>query len=292
MKSLNFIYILLLSTLIVWFACDKNPSAPEYQKEIAIYGYLWGNEPLDAERAILISWSQPISSYYDLNKAAISNAKVSLRDMTNDIEYSLEDAPERPGFYFNDMLIIHPKTIYKLTVEVEEKVITATTTVPPELKLTTKLLPDTVNIEKRDDLGIRKPIFLDCEDVDRLVVVDMFCNEAYENAEYINPFADNHKFPDTQEEYDGGKNAEPRHIMAFAKCKEFGTDLYQGEPVIFWYHSMIVFYGSNTLQVMAIDDNYHRFLYSEHPELNGGILGGIGVFGSLMGERYELRIVK
>jgi len=51
---------------------------------------------------------------------------------------------------------------------------------------------------------------------------------------------------------------------------------------------MIVFRRSNTMQVLAIDDNYHNFLYTEHPEFNGGINGGIGVFGSVCGESFEL----
>jgi len=32
---------------------------------------------------------------------------------------------------------------------------------------------------------------------------------------------------------------------------------------------------------LAIDENYHNFLHKEHPELNGGVNGGIGVFGSV-----------
>ena len=39
-----------------------------------------------------------------------------------------------------------------------------------------------------------------------------------------------------------------------------------------------------------IDDNFHNYLYKEHAELNGGIEGGIGVFGSVCGFKYDLLV--
>ena len=56
---------------------------------------------------------------------------------------------------------------------------------------------------------------------------------------------------------------------------------------------MIQFYGSYTIQILAIDENFHNFLTnSEYPEKRGGINGGIGVFASVSGETYHLNIVK
>lgn len=282
----------VFALLFLCVACDENPSEPDYQKEIALFGYLRGNEPLNSANAIMIAYSQPITDYYELEKAAITGANVTLTDASNNQIYKLNDTAEKPGFYFNDSLMIRVKTTYHLRVEIDDKVVTASTTVPPALTIETELSKDSVTQAYRENLGKTKPIYIDCESTDQIVLVDMFCNELWQNAEYVSPFHENHKYPDDQEEYDSGRNGEPRHIMAFARLKDFVSAVYPDQYVIFWYSSMIVFYGSYTLQVLAIDDNYHKFLYAEHPELNSGIDGGIGVFGSLVSERYELMILK
>ena len=184
----------------------------------------------------------------------------------------------RPGFYYHEEFFIKPNATYQLTVEIEDDLVTATTIVPSLLTLETKLDTAAVNYVYRDNLGFEKPVKLFCENEEQIIYVDMFCNEVWQKAEYLDSFG-SHAKPENQEEYDQGKNAEPRHIQAFMRLKDLETSFYPNEYVIFWYHSMIVFYGSNTMQILAIDANYHNYLHKEHPELNGGIIGGIGVFG-------------
>ena len=62
--------------------------------------------------------------------------------------------------------------------------------------------------------------------------------------------------------------------------------------LIDWYSSMIVFYGSYTMQVLAIDENYTNYLFSEYPVYSGGIEGGLGVFASVTGKKYHLNVMK
>ena len=279
-----------ITVLSVVYSCNENPAKPDYQKEICVFGYLWGNERLTDDHAIMITFSQPITDYYDLTDAAVTGAVVTITD-PDSVVYVLNDT-WRPGFYFNDSLLIKPKTTYSIRVEINGEIVTASTTVPPLLTINTELRKDSINYVARENLGYEKPIYLDCELEDQIILVDMFCNEDYENAEYIKPFNDEHKFPDNQEEYDGGNNGEPRHIQAIVPYKDLVSDEFPGQYVVYWYHSMIVFYGSNTMQALAIDDNYHNFLYTEHPEFNGGINGGIGVFGSVCGENFELMVLK
>ena len=287
-------YILLTIIMLTFlFGCSNNPADPNYQKEISVFGYLWGNKRLTIDHAIFISYSQPITDYYDLNEAAIHNAVVKITESSTKDVYILNDTPEKPGFFFNDSLQIKPNTTYQLQVEVDGKIATASTTVPPILVIETELFEsDTVNNVIRTNLGYEKPVYLNCESENQIIVVDMFCNEPYDNAEYIYPFHDEHKFPEDQEEYDGGVNGEPRRIQALVPYQDLISDEYPGEHVVYWYSSMIVFYGSNTMQVLAIDDNYHKFIYSEHPEFSGGINGGIGVFGSVCGKIFELMVNK
>jgi len=285
-------YLIIALILLSLFGCEKNPTTPEYQKEVAIFGYLWCNKPITADRAIMITYTQPIDAYYDLDQAAIQEAKVTITEVNSGKLYELEDS-DKPGFYFNDSLIAKPKTTYVLEIVVADTIVTAMTTVPPTLAIQTELSTDKVDSVYHDNLSKEKPIFIDCESEEQIIVVDVYCNESWENAEYINPFWGRDR-PEEREEYGGQDgNSEPRHIVAVAKFKELFSTKFPGRNVIDWYSSMIGFYGSYMLQVLAIDDNYYNFINkNEYPELQSGVNGGIGVFGSVSGETFRLHILK
>lgn len=290
-KIRNRLIVLAFGLMALLYGCQKNPGTPEYQKEITIFGYLWGNKPLSSDHAIMIAYTQPVSEYYELDKALIQGASVTLTETSTGRIYTLNDSPQRSGFYFNDGLLVQPKTTYNLEVRVDGEVVTASTTVPPVLKITTDLSKDSINYVYQKNLSRQKPIYLEGESPDQIVLVDMHCNESYKDAEYIEPFQ-NHKYPTDQEEYDGGRDGEPRHISAMGRLKEFVSEEYPGQYVVFWYSSMIAFFGSYTMQVIALDDNYHKFIYTEHPEYNSGIHGGLGIFGSVSGEVFQFVVLK
>ena len=291
MRAAIGLMLIVLALVLLPSGCEKNPGAPNYQKEITVFGYLWGNDTLNAERAIMIAYTQPVLARYDLENAAIRGASVTLTETSTGHVYTLSESTQKPGFYFNDNLVVQPKTTYNLEVRADGKVVTASTTVPPILKLTTVLSPDHVNSAYQQNLSRDKPIFLEGEFPDQIVLVDVYCQEPYWNAEYTESFGGG-RHPRNEEEYDGGVDGEPRHIRAMARLGELVSDDYPGQYVVNWYSSMIVFYGSNTMQVLAIDDNFHRFLYTEHPVYSGGVNGGLGVFGSVCGETYQLMILK
>ncbi len=290
-------YKLLLFILFSVFAiilisgCEKNPSEPDFQKEITVFGYLYGNETLGPEHAIRIFNTRPVTSYYDPNEAAVKDADVAITQQSNGTVTKLISSAGNPGYYYNNSLQILPKETYLLTVKVDDKIVTASTTVPAELETESQLSPDSVNYENNTNLGYDKPVFLEFEDTDRIIMVEMYCNEPYNNAEYINQF-NGHKYPEDDEEYEGSGNGEPRRIYALVPYKELESELYNKRYTVYWYASMFVFYGSYTLHIMAIDDNMHHYMTRENPELSGGINGGIGVFGSLCGEQYQLYIKK
>jgi len=291
MKFRTLFLLLIGYVLIGSMSCEKNPSKPGYQKEVSVFGFLWGNQSLTPDHAILITYSQPIDDYYDSNTAAISDALVTITDENSGRTYFLSEVTGTPGFYYNDSLFVTPKITYLLRIFMDGGEVTAYTTVPPEIKMTTELKIDEVNYVYRDDLGFEKPVALETENANQIIMVDMFCNETYDKAEYIYPFTDDHKFPEDQDEYDQGTNSEPRHIQTFVNYRDLISNQFPGH-VVYWYSSMIVFYGSNTMQILAIDDNFHNYLHLEHPELNGGINGGIGVFGSVVGENFDLYVMK
>lgn len=278
---------------LIWTGCGKNAASPEFKPEISIFGYLWGNEKLDSSHAILVATTEPIMQSYDIKSAGIREAEATLIEASSGRVTVLRDAEDRPGFYFNDSLTISPKTTYRLRVRTGEKELTAVTTVPPPLAVNTLLRRDTVNAVRQKNISRDFPVFISSESPEQIILIEMFCNETFENAQYIHPFDDKHKKPGNRNEYDGGLNGEPRRIMGIARLKELvSPDYPEGTTVIDWYSSMFVFLGSNTLTVSVVDDRIHRYLTSEHPELEGGVEGGIGVFGSLCGEKFRFEVTE
>ena len=157
MKKLSiFIIILALFSII---ACEKNPTEPEYQKEVVVYGFLFAEKQMSKDHAILLSQTRPINPKFDLTDAVISNANVTLTDTDLGEEFILTESPESPGFYFNPQVLIKADHTYTLTINVEGKTITAQTTVPPVLKISTTLKTDTVNVIQPRKYSMENPIF-------------------------------------------------------------------------------------------------------------------------------------
>jgi len=283
--------LFLFIALILTTGCEKNPAEPDFQKEITVFGYLYGNESLGPEHAIRILNTRPVTEHYDANEAAVTGADVSITRKSDGSVTKLNESAVQPGYYYNNSLLILPKETYELTVKVGDKVVTASTTVPADLVTESQLSTSSVNYEYRTNLGYDKPVLLQHENTEQLIMVEMYCNEPYNNAEYVTPFRD-HKYPDDEDEYEGGGNGEPRRIWALVPIQDLVSGLYNNKPSVYWYSSMIVFFGSNTMHIMAIDDNMHYYMTMENPELSGGVNGGIGVFGSLCGTKYELFIKK
>jgi hypothetical protein len=285
------IMVIAVAALLVICACSKNPTEPDYQKEIAVYGFLWTDQPLAKQHAVSITWTRPIASYYDPSEAAVKNAQITLTDNNSGRIYPLYQDEARPGFYYNDSLFIHPQTVYSLLVQAEGRTVMAETTTPGRITLATELSRTSVNTVTPKNLGYEKPVQVNGGSPNQMMLVDISCQETYENAEYINSFGPN-KYPEDQEEYDGGRDGGPKRIQALLKYDDLISDEYAGQHTIYWYGSMLVFYGSHNMQILAIDGNYHSYLYKENPTLSSGVKGGIGVFGSVSGELFRLQVVK
>lgn len=283
--------ILILFTAIILFSCDNTPNNTEYQKEVMVFGYLKGNSRVDADHAIFISNTQPLLEEYNQEEAAISGVEVLLFDSTADKNYTLTEHPVKKGFYYNDSILVQPNSTYHLTIRVDEKEITAKTTVPSDFIIETPLSESQINSVFPSTVSRQNPFIIASENPEQLIMVDVNCQEEFFNAEYIDPFGDR-KYPETREEYDGGINGQPKHIFAIVPYKELEEYDESGRRIIDWYSSMIVFYGLYHVQVMAIDDNMNRYYYTENPVYNGGINGGLGVFGSYVGKLYRLQVVK
>jgi hypothetical protein len=282
---------LIPAVLAAFCACGDNPAGPGYRKEIAVFGFLWTERPLSRDRAIAVTWTRPIDAYFDERSAAVEDAEVTLTDRTGGRAYTLAEDADRPGFFYNDSLIVRLRTAYSLAIQCEGRLVTAETVTPGPIGLDTPLSREEINTVASENLGYANPIRIECDSPDQMILVDLTCLEDFRNAEYIREFSAN-KTPEDQEEYDGGRNGPPRHTQLAVKYDDLVSELFGGEHVLFWYGFMLNFYGRHTLQVLAIDDNLNRYLSMENPVLSAGVQGGIGVLGSVSGEDFSLQVVK
>jgi len=141
---------------------------------------------------------------------------------------------------------------------------------------------------RHSEIPDRYPFELICRDEEQIFMMDVYCLESWEDARYITPFGD-HDRPDDAEEY-GYDNGEPRHISAYFRIEDVTED--HGVYTMGFYSAMMVFWGHYEVSLLAIDDNYYNYLYREHPEESGGIVGGIGVFGSACRNRYLVKVIE
>jgi hypothetical protein len=266
--------------------CAGDTTAPATREEIVVFGHLYVGETVNAENSILISRTRPVDAYYDPEEAAVTGARVLLQKEGADRPDTLEMV--RPGHYAAPSDTIEERTTYHLSIEIDgEEPITATTTTPHAFEMVSGP-PEVPQTMRHDEIPDLHPLILTCPDEEQVFLLDVYCLEEWQNAEYINPFGD-HDRPEDFDEY-GQTNNEPRHIFAYFRIKNVERE--EERFRIPFYSAMMVFYGMYEVQLLSIDDNYYNYLHREHPEESGGIEGGIGVFGSACRQRYTVDVTE
>jgi hypothetical protein len=270
-------------TLTALAGCAGDTTAPPTRREISVFGYLYVGEAITEENALRISEVRPIDDYYDPAEAAISGAVVTLQKHGG--------APDtlpmvRPGYYANPEVVIDSQTSYDLRVLIPGRAPISATTATPTAFVThrePRVLPGSMRI---GDIPDSFTIALSCENPEQMLLLDVYCQENWQDARYIDP-PGSHDHPDDYDEY-GKNNGEPRHNFGYFRFKNLEKE--GDDRLVNFYDAMMVFYGRYTVTLLAMDDNYYRYLYLDHPEENGGIVGGIGVFGSACRTQYQVRV--
>jgi hypothetical protein len=238
------------------------------------------------ENGIRLGRVGAIDERFDPDAAAIDDALVVLR---SEQPSRLDTLPRvAPGVYANDQVYVLPGRTYHLRVQLADgDTLAASTTVPEILSITGGPPPWSVS---HDALASGYPIHLDGRDTTQIILCDVYCRSSWSDARYINPFGD-HDRPDDEQEY-GGENGEPRHIFAYFRLGELARWSTGSSFVLDFYSALMAFYGPYELNVMAIDENTYRWLYQDHPEENGGVEGGLGVFGSAIRRKWYLDVIE
>lgn len=265
--------------------CGGAPTKPKYVEEIAVSAYLYVGEAVSDSSPVVLTRTRPVDEYYDASEAAIRDAVVTLRADDTALEDTLRMVA--PGRYANPAVVIRPRTTYHLKAQVGGATIAASTTTPIAFDVlrAPRVMPDVMRLAAIADSF---PLIVSCPDPEQIFLVDVYCLEAYQNARYVHRIG-SADHPKDYGEY-GGDNGEPRHISAYFRLKDLGGG--EAGYRISFYGDMMAFYGEYLVGVFSIDQNYYNYLYRDHPELSGGIRGGIGVFGSACRRQYHVRAVE
>jgi hypothetical protein len=259
--------------------CGANPTAPRFEPMTAVYAHLRVGETMADSNAILVTRTRPVDQPYDASEAAVSGALVLLQADGAPAPDTLRMMTA--GRYANPAVVIAPRTTYHLTVRTGTETLTATTTTPAAITFLRepRELPGTM---PHAAIANSFPIVVTGPDPEQILYLDLYCLESYQDARYVHALGSSDT-PQDDNEY-GGENGEPRHISAYFHMNDI--DPVPGGYLVSFYGDMMWFYGRYRVTLCAIDDNEYQYLYRDHPELHGGIVGGIGVFGSTSGRRW------
>lgn len=275
--------LLLILSAIALQGCAGDSTGPGTRREIAVFGHLYVGEAVDTVNAIHVIEVMPIDDRYVRDEAAVSGARVTLAADGGEPR-TLE--PAGPGAYAAPDLTVAPSTGYTLRVELPDgRVLTARTVTPPRIDISGG--PPAPPLEVRHEaLQDSFPIFVLCEDPQQVLLTDVYCLERWQDARWINPIGPDDG-PTDYEEY-GRDDGQPRHIFAYFRVDDVVSD--ERGALIDFYGAMMAFYGSYQVHVSAIDENTYAYLYKDHPEESGGIVGGIGLFGSACRREWRVRV--
>ncbi|MBP7461461.1 MAG: DUF4249 family protein [Candidatus Delongbacteria bacterium] len=292
--------------LALGFGCGVDYTAPQrYTGDMYfVSGLLREGEPVSLNNPIRIGKVAQIGDTVDLLSMLIP-ARVYLTDSLTQQTVELTPAPGQIGkylFFYDSSLSFIPKEkqTYTLRIEIEgyDKIITAHTTIPAKFEVesnsgftadSSASYPEM----KADRIGADFPLKMKAEVMpgERYVVLyyRSYCLENWQDVEYSDSYL--FKFsdkPEDEEEYEDPSTGYPR------KMDVYNTSIPAAEGRISdkTYGSMFAFYGRYEMTIYSIDPNYYKYLYKPEGFNQGGVVNGIGCFGSVSGTKLYTRIVK
>jgi hypothetical protein len=276
---------LLLPVLVC--ACGTDTTRPGYQRELTLFGYLYVGEAVTDANAVRLGETRPVDEIYDPGEAGIAGAVVTLRADSAGVADTLRMGAR--GYYANPAVVIRPRTTYHLEARVGNRVLTATTTTPDTFAVLSgpRVVP---GVMRQSAIADSFPILVEGPDPEQIFLVDVYCLEDWHDARYVHQLGGARDHPQTYDEY-GNDNGPPRHITAYFRLKDVERTE-AGASLFSFYGDMMWFFGHYQVGVFSIDRNYYDYLYREHPERNGGVEGGIGVFGSACRRQYLVEAVE
>jgi len=294
--------ILALISIFLLIACSDN-TAPRRYSELSYYlcGILEAGYYVDTDHPILFGKTKDIGMID--SEIAIEDAAINLYEITDDQitqSVNLQWNASADGYIDQDgQLPINAGSKYRIEVNYNDTQIYGETAVPSEISVYGDSLvsgipawndypaDDQWSELKLEEANSIHPIQIRTRNNEEFnLLTEFYCLEEYWEAEYTYPPSDNY-FPEDAQEYMGDVRQYPRRNM--------GYYMYQPDNLMVdfnSYQSSLLFYGKTEVSVYSIDNNYLKYLYKSDGYTQGGIIGGIGIFGSKSGKKLYTRVIK
>lgn len=292
MNRISSFFILTLFLLIS--AC--NPYEQDsYEPYYVVESYLIANAALPE---VKVSATLPIDEIYTFEKAALSNATVTIQKLGEGglVQETYNYQLQTPGVYFPvDSAVVIAEHRYRLTVSFANgDSVSSQTFVPGNVK-TMNALPDSVLYQAPKQVEARiTPSFYPGRQT--YFIFSLVINGT-PSIDQLTPFYADVFDEDEMDISDFYINSSP---ILNEKNYEENPD---GTLSVLLPWAAVAFYGQNQVILNAIDDNMYDFLRSQSVQTGGGTLppgqiqniiyhveGGIGIFGSLASDTLQLFI--
>ncbi|MBN1327632.1 MAG: DUF4249 family protein [Candidatus Cloacimonetes bacterium] len=308
-----FFYIVIMSVILL-SGCEQLTSTRRFTEDhyYVVTGKLYENLPVTPERAIFIGKTIPAEGG-NLMEMLISDAAVQITDLQSNVVYPLEFVNEINGNSLNigyydasETLVPQAQKQYRLEAVFYDNLtesidsLWAVTTVPQPIEIEIDSLVFTADTTLTgwpelvyETANLEHPLTIKAEDGSQQQLYFLFyCLENWQNARYINPFAD-HDYPDDEEEYEDPTYGYPRKIEYF---NLYMPELDPEDGLYYIidrsYKGNFIFYGRYSVTIYNIDDNFYQYLYRPEGYNFGGINNGIGYFGAVSGNTIFTRVIE
>ena len=281
-SRVRFVVLGLLAGLIVGCSADRKPGelyGPAEIGTLVIDALLIVDQPMPV---VYVRETIPPGQRYTSENYGVSDAQVEIREA--DTVYRYRADLSSPGRYLppQDPPMITPETRYDLTVQVGEKLATATTTTPGRMLIRQSVLLDETTFQVQREMKT----FADGEDdvyiapenqvnyLDGLLEAwfDPLEVKAYQVGIFsLDPDSERVLDVDWLDEEDY-EDLERQESSPPFEAKD-------GKLRLPWF--AIYFGGRHLIRIYALDDNWFDFVRSSPDEMDGG------GFGGLAGENFE-----
>ena len=285
-------YILILLLCMILFSCTDYTTGRRFQDDyLVIGGMIYAGETITSDNLIVVSRSISLNGG-NITDFIVSDAIVFIEDIETkeiqDLSFTADITSRKFGYYdsSNSFLIESGKT-YKLTAIIDQDTVFALTTVPLPFELLenegyTADVNGSFPIMIHQEIDELYPIEIKVDRQENTVIfLEYYCLEEWNNAIYtiFDYLGFSEQIPNTPEDYESTMSGYPRRNTDMDTF--FPSNINEEYIIRIPFNQFnFLFYGRYKVTTMKIDENYFKYNYKSQGYFHGGVVGGIGYFGS------------
>jgi len=148
---ISFLTTFVLSAVALLLTACEDPIPQDYTPDVVVEALLIVGQPIDN---ILIYNSQPLRDTFQLRRAVIRDADVSISGPNGELRLVFQD-DSLGGHYRAEQrdIVVEPRVTYTLLLNTQGRRVTATTTTPPQIAFTSTIRDTIQYVGYRNETG-------------------------------------------------------------------------------------------------------------------------------------------